>query len=328
VGGPAQPIDTNASFPRPIVWNPSSPLAAMKQEAPKAVFSFDTGADAASAAASAAKADVAIVFVNQWLAESIDAANLSLPNDIQTGADQNALVQAVLKANPNTIVVVESGGAVLMPWLSKVKGVLEAWYPGSGGGPAIANVLFGDVNPSGHLPITFPASESQLPRPVLDVGTSTDQNFHVNYNIEGAAVGYKWFQAKGLTPLFPFGYGLSYTSFSYGEPHATSGRTLTTTFTVTNTGRSAGYAVPQLYLGLQGRGEAPTRLVGFTKVLLKPGQTRTVSVTADPRLLAEFDGDTNRWVIKGGRYPLYLATSSTDIVRTTSTTLSSQSLAP
>ena len=328
VGGPAPPIDTNTAFPRPLIWNPSSPLAAMKQEAPSAAFSYDTGANPAAAAAAAAKADVAIVFVNQWLAESFDASSLSLPLDSQTAVDQNALVAAVVKANPNTIVVVESGGAVLMPWLSQVKGVLEAWYPGSGGGPAIANVLFGDVNPSGHLPITFPASESQLPRPVLDVGTSTNQNFHINYNIEGAAVGYKWFQKQGLKPLFPFGYGLSYTHFSYGELHATSGKTLTATFTVTNTARVGGYAVPQLYLGLKGRGEAPSRLVGFTKLLLQPGQTRTVSITADPRLLAEFDGISDRWVVKGGSYPLYLGTSSSDIVRTASTNLGSQTLAP
>lgn len=261
VGGPAAPVDTSKSFPRPLIWNPSSPMAAMKQEAPNATFSYDTGADTSAAAAVAAKAQVAIVFVNQRLGESIDAASLSLPADLQTKVDQDALVQAVVRANPNTIVVVESGGPVLMPWLSQVKGVLEAWYPGSGGGAAIANVLFGDVNPSGHLPLTFPASERQLPRPALDVGTPTNRNFPIDYTVEGAAVGYKWFQKKNLTPLFPFGYGLSYTTFSYGELHATSGNALTATFTVTNTGARAGYAVPQLYLGLQGRGEAPTRLV-------------------------------------------------------------------
>lgn len=328
VGGPAAPLDSNTKFPRPLIWNPSSPLAAMKQEAPNARFSYDTGANPAAAAAVAAKAEVAIVFVNQWLGESIDAASLFLPADLQTKVDQDALVQAVAHANPNTIMVIESGGPVLMPWLSQVKGVLEAWYPGSGGGAAIANVLFGDVNPSGHLPLTFPASESQLPRPMLDVGMPSNQNFPIDYDIEGAAVGYKWFQKKNLTPLFPFGYGLSYTTFSYGELHATSGNTLTMTFTITNTGARAGYAVPQLYLGLQGRGEAPTRLIGFTKVLLQPHQSRAVSITADPRLLAEFDGTNDRWTVKGGDYQLYLGTSANDIVRTGATTLSSQSLVP
>ncbi|MGI4959637.1 MAG: fibronectin type III-like domain-contianing protein, partial [Janthinobacterium lividum] len=153
-------------------------------------------------------------------------------------------------------------------------------------------------------------------------------NFPIDYTIEGAAVGYKWFQKKNLMPLFPFGYGLSYTTFSYGELHATSGNTLTATFTVTNTGARAGYAVPQLYLGLQGRGEAPTRLIGFTKLLLQPHQTRLVNMTADPRLLAEFDGTNDRWTLKGGRYPLYLGTSANDIVRTGAITLGSQSLAP
>ncbi|NPD65328.1 glycosyl hydrolase [Lichenicola cladoniae] len=328
VGGPAAPVDASKSFPRPLIWNPSSPMAAMKREAPNATFSYDTGADPSAAAAVAAKAQVAIVFVNQRLGESIDAASLSLPADLQTKADQDALVRAVVRANPNTIVVVESGGPVLMPWLAQVMGVLEAWYPGSGGGAAIANVLFGDVNPSGHLPLTFPASECQLPRPVLDVGTPTNRNFPIDYTVEGAAVGYKWFQKKHLTPLFPFGYGLSYTTFSYGELHATSGNALTATFTVTNTGARAGYAVPQLYLGLQGRGEAPTRLVGFAKVMLQPHQSRSVSITADPRLLAEFDGTNDRWVVKAGHYPLYLGTSANDIVRTGTTTLSSQSLAP
>ncbi len=328
VGGPAQPVDTSTGFPRPIIWNPSSPLAAMRTEAPNAAFSYDTGADPAAAATVAAKADVAVVFVNQWLAENIDAANLSLPTDLQTGVNQDALVEAVAKANPHTIVVIESGGPVLMPWLGQVKGVLETWYPGSGGGPAIANTLFGDNDPSGHLPITFPASESQLPRPVLDVGSSSDPDFPINYNIEGAAVGYKWFRKNNLQPLFPFGYGLSYTSFSFSNFQVSLITTPSVTFDVVNTGKVGGYAVPQVYLGLQGRGESPTRLVGFTKIYLNPGQTRHVTITGDPRLLAEFDGTSDRWVIKGGSYPLHLATSSSDIVQTTSVTLPDATLIP
>ncbi len=328
VGGPARPVDTNTGFPHPIIWNPSSPLTAMRTEAPDATFSYDTGADPAAAAAVAARARVAIVFVNQWLAESIDAANLSLPTDPETGANQDALVEAVAKANPRTVVVVESGGPVLMPWLKEVKGVIETWYPGSGGGPAIANTLFGDNNPSGHLPITFPASESQLPRPVLDVGSSSDRNFPVDYTIEGAAVGYKWFGKNSLTPLFPFGYGLSYTSFSFSNLQVSFGTTPRITLDVLNTGKVGGYVVPQVYLGLGKRGESPTRLVGFTKVYLNPSQTRHVTVSVDPRLLAEFDGTSDRWVIKGGRYPLYLATSSSDIVQTTSVDLPGTTLAP
>ena len=234
VGGPAQPIDPQTRFPGPILWNPSAPLAAMRAEAPGATVSYDTGADTTKAAAAAAKADVAIVFVNQWLGESIDAANLSLPIDPETRANQDALVEAVAKANPNTVVVIESGGPVLMPWLGQVRGVLEAWYPGSGGGPAIAGTLFGDVGPSGRLPITFPASESQLPRPVLDVGSGPD--FFVNYDIEGAAVGYKWFRKNHRRPLFPFGYGLSYTRFSFSNLHVASAATPGVSFDVVNTG--------------------------------------------------------------------------------------------
>ncbi len=327
-GGPAPPVDPDTGFPHPVIWNPSSPLAAMRTEAPGAAFSYDTGADPAAAAAVAAKADVAVVFVNQWLGESLDASSLFLPADPETGVNQDALVQAVAKANPNTIVVVESGGPVLMPWLGQVKGLLESWYPGSGGGPAIASVLFGDVNPSGHLPITFPASEAQLPRPVLDVGSGSGADFAVNYDIEGAAVGYKWFQKNNLHPLFPFGFGLSYTSFSFSNLRATFTTTPGVAFDVSNTGSRAGYAVPQIYLGLQKRGEAPTRLVGFSKVYLEPGQTRHVTVSGDPRLLAEFDNAADCWVIKGGSYPLYLATSSSDVVQATTLDLPDATLAP
>ncbi len=328
VGGPAQPIDPNPSFPGPLIWNPSSPVAAIKAEAPGATVTYDTGTDPAQAAALAANADVAIVFVNQWLAESFDATSLSLPNDLQTKVDQNALVAAVAKRNPNTIVVVESGGPVLMPWLDQVKGVIEAWYPGSGGGPALARILFGDVNPSGHLPITFPASEAQLPRPVLDVGTPADQNFHVNYNIEGAAVGYKWFQKNNLKPLFPFGYGLSYTSFKYDHIDVRWEDTLKASIAVTNTGHVAGYAVPQLYLGLDGRGEAPTRLIGFGKVYLQPGQSKTVTFDTDPRLLANFDTASDRWKITGGTYRVFLNSSSATVEQPTTVDIQSRTLAP
>ena len=328
VGGPAAPVDPNTGFPGPVMWNPSSPVAAIKSEAPSASVTYDSGADPTAAASAAAGADVAIVFVNQWLAESFDAASLSLPADITTKVDQDALVAAVARSNPNTIVVIESGGAVLMPWLGQVRGVIEAWYPGAGGGPALARILFGDVNPSGHLPVTFPASEQQLPRPVLDVGTTADQDFHVNYNVEGAAVGYKWFQKNALTPLFPFGYGLSYTDFSYSHFQVRSGNTLSASFSVTNTGRVAGYALAQVYLGLDGRGEAPTRLIGFTKLFLQPGQTRSTTVVADPRLLAEFDGSSDNWKIAGGTYRVFLNSSSADVRQIATTTLEAKTLAP
>ncbi len=328
VGGPAAPVDPNTGFPGPVMWNPSSPVTAIKAEAPNATVTYDSGADPAAAASAAAGADVAIVFVNQWLAESIDAASLSLPAAIDTKVDQDALVAAVAKRNPNTIVVIESGGPVLMPWLGQVKGVIEAWYPGAGGGPALARILFGDVNPSGHLPVTFPASEQQLPRPVLDVGTATDQDFHVNYDIEGAAVGYKWFQKNDLTPLFPFGYGLSYSDYAYSHLQVKAGNTLSASFSVTNTGHVAGYAVAQLYLGLDGRGEAPTRLIGFTKLFLQPGQTRSTTVAADPRLLAEFDGASDSWKIAGGSYRVFLNASSADVRQVATATLQSRTLAP
>lgn len=328
VGGPAEPVDPKPSFPGPIIWNPSSPVAAIKAEAPGATVFYYGGADPQQAASFAANADVVIVFVNQWLAESFDASSLSLPTDPQTKVDQNALVAAVAKSNPNTVVVVESGGPVLMPWLDQVKGVVEAWYPGSGGGPALARILFGDVNPSGHLPITFPVSEAQLPRPVLDVGTKADQNFHIDYNVEGAAVGYKWFQKQNIKPLFPFGYGLSYTSFSYDYIDVRWEDTLKAGITVKNTGSVPGYAVPQLYLGLDGRGESPTRLIGFGKVYLQPGESKTVTFNTDPRLLANFDAASDTWKIAGGNYKVFVSSSSDKVEQATTVDIQSKTLAP
>ena len=329
VGGPAPPADPNKGFPHPILWNPSPPVAAIQALAPGATVIFDDGTDLNEAARRAQGAGVAIVFVNQWLAESFDAASLALPTDPETGVDQNALVSAVAAANPNTIVVVESGGPVTMPWLPGVAGVLEAWYPGSGGGPAIANLLFGQVNPSGHLPITFPASESQLPRPTIDGLSNPNVEFHVNYDIEGAAVGYKWFIEKGYTPLFPFGYGLSYTTFDYGKPTVSvSGTQATVSETVTNTGNVAGYGVAQMYAALPSSASAPIRLVAFGKVMLRPGESRTVTATIDPRLLGRFDEQTGRFEIPGGTYWVMTGSSAQDLAQATSFTMEATSVGP
>jgi beta-glucosidase len=195
---------------------------------------------------------------------------------------QEALIDAVASANPHTAVVLETGGPVFMPWLGKTAAVLEAWYPGSGGGEAIANLLFGKVDPSGRLPVTFPSSLDQLPRPKLDgVGLPESQTFDVDYTIEGAAVGYKWFDKKNLEPLFPFGFGLSYAKFDYTDLKVSQdhGHTVAS-FTVKNTGSVAGQDTPQLYASDHGAcgWEAPKRLVGWTKLELEPGESRTVQV--------------------------------------------------
>jgi beta-glucosidase len=222
---------------------------------------------------------------------------------------QDALIAAVAAANPRTVVVLQTGGPVTMPWLAQVPAVLEAWYPGSSGGEAIASVLLGEVNPSGHLPATFPASVAQLPRPVLDGYPQVEERrFDVDYH-EGAAVGYKWFDLKGMQPLFSFGHGLSYTSFDLSGLRASvSGGVLSASFTVRNSGKLRGKEVAQVYVAPLGASwEAPKRLAGFKKVDLSPGASATATVTIDPRLLAMYDPASKRWKVSGGDYRLTLA---------------------
>lgn len=296
-------------WPGPVVYLPSSPLAGIMGQAPQARIRYVSGENVAQAVKAARQADRVIVFATQWEAESQDAA-------LRLDGDQNALIDAVAAANAHTIVVLETGGPVLMPWLGKVAGVLEAWYPGSGGGEAIAHVLFGTVDPSGHLPVSFPVSRGQLPHPVLPgSGDPGDRSFAVHYD-EGAAVGYKWYQAKDLKPLFAFGYGLSYTRFGYSElaaQAAPDGR-LRVSFTIRNVGSRDGAAVAQVYAGPTAGGwEAPRRLAGWKKVELAPGASKRVSLEVDPRLLAVFDARAQRWMRAPGTYRLWLGGASNDL---------------
>jgi beta-glucosidase len=303
VGGNAVKGLLPATWPGPVVYFPSSPLQAIKARAPNARVQFDAGDDPARAAQLAATADAVVVFAQQWIGEANDARSLSLPDR------QDALIAAVAEANPRTVVVLETGGPVAMPWLARTAAVVEAWYPGSSGGEAIARVLFGEVNPSGHLPVSFPQSEAQLPRPVLDGDpTRFDQRFAVDYH-EGAAVGYKWYDRQGLKPLFPFGHGLSYTRFAYSDLVAEQARgQLTLRFKVTNVGKLAGKDVPQVYVAPLGtRWEAPKRLAGWDKVALQAGESRTVSIQVDPRLLGMFDGKSKTWRIAAGQVKFSLA---------------------
>ena len=308
-GNPVPGLGPN-DFPGPIVFHPSSPLAALRRERPQAEFAYADGRDLKAAAALAARSDVAVVFATQWMGEAFDAPDLTLPDG------QDALIAAVAAANPRTIVVLETGGPVLMPWLGQVPAVAAAWYPGSRGGEAIARVLSGRVNPSARLPVTFPVAESQLPRTAVEAPGRPDQLFGVSY-AEGSAVGYKWFDRQGLEPLFPFGFGLSYTRFGYSELRALPARDgAVVSFRVTNTGAVRGSDVPQIYLVLS-RGPVKKRLIGFSKVDLAPGESRQVTVRIDPKLLASFDERAHGWLIAGGRYGLYLGASSQDIrVRT------------
>ncbi|KQV61468.1 glycoside hydrolase family 3 C-terminal domain-containing protein [Duganella sp. Root336D2] len=291
------------SWPGPVMYYPSSPLKAIRKRVPSAAVSYHDGVDLAGAARLARSSDVVLVFANQWTAEALDVPSLSLPNR------QDDLIAAVAAANPNTVVVLQTGGPVTMPWLAHVPAVLEAWYPGSNGGEAIAAVLFGEANPSGHLPVTFPASEAQLPRPVLDGYPEVkDLRFDVDYH-EGAAVGYKWFDLRGEKPLFPFGHGLSYSEFALsGLAARVKDGALDVSFAVKNVGKVAGKEVAQVYVAPLGvRWEAPKRLAGFQKVDLKPGASANAAVTVDPRLLAMYDSASKTWQVAAGDYKVILA---------------------
>ena len=316
VGGNAVPGLAPTSWPGPVVYYPSSPLRAIQAQAPNATVTFNDGSDPEAAARLAAESDVALVFVNQWTTESIDTS-LTLPDN------QDALVEAVARVNPRTVAVLQTGGPVLMPWAERVAGILEVWYTGTAGGEAIANLLFGQVNPSGHLPITFPRDESQLPRPRLDgIGLTRTQPFTVSYQ-EGARVGYRWYDANQLEPLFPFGHGLSYTDFDYDRLRAgLEGEELVVSFRIENDGRRSGRDVPQIYVSpVAGGWEAPKRLAGFRSVELEPDAETIVTLTLDPRLLAVFDSASREWRIAAGEYRVMLGESSRDIEETVTVTL-------
>jgi len=289
---------------RSIMLHPGSPLDAIRATVPQAKITFEDGRYIESAARHAAKADVAIVFATQWTTESADVPDLGLPGN------QDALISAVASANPRTVVVLEMGGPIAMPWIEKPAAVLEAWYPGIKGGQAIAEILFGDVNPSGRLPITFPESLSQEPRPDLDGLYDDDwSSLHVNYNIEGGDVGYRWYARKGLRPLFPFGYGLTYTHFAYDDLQVTGGDTLHINFRVTNAGSRPGRDIPQVYV-TDRAGKFGQRLIGWGNVELPPGQSQRVSVVADPRVLSDWSG--RQWHLPQGSYQITVNRSAAD----------------
>jgi beta-glucosidase len=292
---------------RTKVFDPSSPAKAIKAKAPGVDLRFIDGIYPSAAAALAKNADVAIVFATQWMIEGEDVPDLTLPNG------QDGLIAAVAAANPHTVVVLETGGPVLMPWLGKVGAVVEAWYPGAKGGEAIADLLFGDINPSGRLPVTFPVAASQLPRPEIPGFYAPDgAPFDVDYTIEGADVGYRWFARKGLKPLFPFGFGLSFTRFDYSDLTVAGGDTLTVAFDVHNAGGRPGDDVPQLYL-TDAAGKPRFRLIGWKRLTLQPGETAHVTLKADPRLLADFDAAAHGWRIDAGRYRVALGASASDL---------------
>ncbi len=336
-GGSAQ-VDAPGGRPGGSAWGtpvyfPSSPLKYVKEHAGTGTnVAFDAGTDPKAAAKLAKSAQVAIVFVTQWMSEGKDNATLSLPNN------QDALVAAVAAANPNTIVVLETGGPVSMPWAGDVKGIVETWYPGIGGAQATANVLFGTVNASGKLPVTFAATEADLPHPQVPGLTANTGNngmsgaegrrqphdFPVDYNVEGMMVGYKWFQAKDKQPLFPFGFGLSYTTYVYsGLKIDRAAKSVS--FAVKNTGAREGDEIAQVYVTLpNAAGEPFRKLVGWKRIALAAGAEQKLTVDIDPLYLDIFSTEKNDWQRLAGEYRFEVGGSSAELPLHEAITLSAR----
>ena len=314
-GNVADPKRGNGEWRKPVYF-PSSPMREIQRKAPNAEVTYNDGSNPTDAAASAKSAELAIVFVNQFMSEGSDAATLSLPDD------QDALVSAVAAANPNTIVVLETSGPVSMPWRNQVKGILEAWYPGIGGAQAMANVLFGDVDPSGKLPVTFAARDADLPHPQVlglerakaalgtaDGASDVKTSFDVQYS-EGTRFGYKWFDSEKKEPLYEFGFGLSYTTFAYAGLKVDAGGHAVS-FTVTNTGLCTGDEIAEVYVELPPEaGENFKRLAGWQRVPLAPGESKSVTVTLDPLTMSVFDVATDSFELPKGSYRVLVGPSS------------------
>jgi beta-glucosidase len=281
---------------------------------------YDSGADPKSAAALAKGADVAIVFAYEWESEGMDLPNLSLP------LHQDDLIAQVSAANKHTIVVLETGSPITMPWVDAPAAILEAWFAGSDGANALGNILFGSVNPSGKLPNTFPKSEADLPHPQLVMPPLESQHFsgpvsplqragglppfELQYD-EGLKVGYKWYDVEKKPVLFPFGYGLSYTRYGYSRLAVAQGKMVKATFTVANTGPRAGEEIAEVYASLPASAnEPPKRLVGWSKVKLEAGEKKTVTVEIDPKYLSIFDEEKDAWKLVPGEYTILVGGSS------------------
>ena len=311
-------------------WLPSSPLRALTAELPAAQVSYVSGDDLAAAAAAAKQADVAIVFAYQWESEGLDLPTLNLSDD------QNKLIEAVAAANPKTVVVLETGSPATMPWVDQVAGVVEAWYPGIRGGEALANILTGKVNPTGKLAITFPKSDADLPHPtIVQPPPSSDMNqlfkpgadisnimsmmakgmpaFQTTYD-EKLKVGYAWYDAEKKAVLFPFGFGLSYTTYAYSDLTVKSSDGLTVSFTVKNTGDRAGTEIAEVYASLpEAAGEPPKRLIGWARVALAAGEAKTVSIPVERDRLTVFDEGTDGWKLVPGNYTVLAGGSSQEL---------------
>lgn len=278
-------------------------------------ITHEPGKNPRSAAEAARNADLAIVIASDLMSEFLDKPDLDLDSGIASFpppeigdpfADQDAVIEAVLAANPETVVVLETGGPVRMPWRERTRALLESWYPGANAGTALARILFGDTDPGGRLPVTFPEAEEDLPTagdPQRYPGVGGDVHFS-----EGVFVGYRHYDANEIAPAFPFGHGLSYTTFGYDDLRVGD---RAVGFTVTNTGTRTGCAVPQLYLGLpEVVPQPPRQLKGFRKLELQPGESVSVEFALADRDLSYWD---NGWRIAEGEYRVHVGESSRDI---------------
>lgn len=318
-GNAFAPDGRKNSYWQAHVWFPTSPMKALQAKLPGVRITYTPGDDPAAAAAAARSADVAIVFGTQWTSEGMDLPSLSLPDN------QDALIDQVASANKNTVVVLETGTAVTMPWVNKVAGVVEAWYAGSAGHTALANILTGEVNPTGKLAMTFPVSEADLPHPAIPplskeqehegrsaVNSGTGTGYSVTYD-EALKVGYKWYESEHKQPLFAFGHGLSYTTYAYSGLQ-TDAAAKSVTFTVKNTGKRAGTEIAQVYATLpESAGEPFQKLVGWQRVELAPGESKTVTVALAPEVLQVFDEAANSFKTMPGTYGVHVGPSSEDV---------------
>ncbi len=311
------------------VVSPQTGIAARATAAGDTV-DYQSGNSISAAVSAARAASVAVVVVSNWMEEGTDLSSLNLGDNpllcvsgatpcIDGNIDQDALIADVAGANPNTIVVLQTGGPVLMPWLSRVKGVLEAWYPGQEDGNALAGVLFGDVDPSAKLPITFPASQSRMPLqskaqwPGIDVAGDT-VGPHSSYS-EGLLVGYRWYDAKHVAPLFPFGFGLTYTSFRFSSLTVRRTRTgASASFVIKNTGTVAGADVAQVYVGdPKTAGEPPLQLKGYQREQLNPGQSTRVTIPLSEVAFSHWSNRLSTWVVTKGTYAISVGDSSANL---------------
>jgi beta-glucosidase len=314
IGSDASKFKTGGGSGAVTPFNFQTPLAAItKRAGPGVKVSYSDGKDAGAAAAAAKASDVAIVFAGDYQSEGSDKYCLTLECPTYNG-DQDGLIDKVAAANRNTIVVLESGGPVLTPWRGRIKALVEAWYPGQQGGPAIARVLFGDVDPGGRLPVTFPKQEADLPTagdPEKYPGVAET----VTYK-EGIFVGYRWYDQRKLTPAYAFGAGMSYTRFAYsrlkiGTANASGAQNVS--FRVRNVGSRAGTDVPQVYLGRPRKPqvpEPPKRLAGFKRLTLGAGKWRTVTIRIARRSRQYWDVRSSTWADLPRCMPVLVGASS------------------